>query len=74
MHVDGKTAEGRGALRPLRACPTTFAVSDVGIGAVAITPATVVEWLTCGAEIAFAFRLISELRIPGHVNTDSGAM
>src|SRR5438309_1206795 len=49
MHVDGKTAEGRaGALRPLRACPTTFAGSDVGIGAVAITPAAVVEWLPCG--------------------------
>ena len=61
MHVDGKTAEGRtGALRPLRACPTTFASSDVGIGAVAITPAAVVEWLTCGAEIAVAFRLIRE--------------
>src|ERR1035438_1519070 len=61
MHVDGKTAEGcAGALRSLRACPTTFAGSDVGIGAISSAPAAVVELLTGGAEIAVAFRLIGK--------------
>jgi hypothetical protein len=49
MHVDGKTAECcAGALRSLRARPTTFAGSDVGVGAIPSTPAAVVELLPCG--------------------------
>ena len=61
MHVDGKTAEGRArALWPLRARAAPFAGSDVDISAIAITPAAVVEWLTCGAEIAVALWLIGE--------------
>src|SRR3989449_11771554 len=61
MHVDGKTAEGcASALRSLRAGTTTFAGSDVGIGAISSAPAAVVEWLTGGAEIAVAFRLIGK--------------
>src|SRR5271157_5778153 len=61
MHVDGKTAEGcASALRSLRTRPTTFAGSDIGIGTILGAPATVVELLACGAEIAVAFRLIGE--------------
>src|SRR5580704_5195199 len=61
MHVNGKTAEGRArALWPLRARAAPFAGSDVDISAIAITPAAVVELLTCGAAIAIAFRLVSE--------------
>src|SRR5208282_175159 len=61
MHVDGKTAEGCArALRSLRTRTTTFAGSDVGIGAIPSTAATVVELLPCGAEIAVAFRLIGK--------------
>jgi hypothetical protein len=59
IHVDGKIPEcSTGALRFLRARTTTFAGSDIGIGAVPLVATAIVEWLPGGAEIAVAFRKI----------------
>src|SRR5260370_619884 len=61
VQMDDKTPEGcTGALRSQRARPTTFAGPNIGIGAVAMTSAAVVEGLTCGTDIAIAFGLISK--------------
>ena len=57
--MDGKIPEcSTGALRFLRARTTTFASSDISIGAVPLVAAAVVEWLPCGAAIAVAFRKV----------------
>src|SRR5258708_23373514 len=59
--MDDKTPQGcTGALRSQRARPTTFAGPNIGIGAVAMTSAAVVEGLTCGTDIAIAFGQISK--------------
>ena len=62
IHVDGKIPEcSTGALRLLRACTTTFAGPDIGIGAVPLITTTIVKRLPGGAAIAVAFRKISEM-------------
>src|SRR6266853_1373746 len=59
--VDNKTPKGgTGAVWSLRASPTTFAGSDVGVGTVPMTSAAVVQWLACVTDITVALGLIRE--------------
>src|SRR6266550_5297423 len=62
IHVDGKIAKRPArALRFQRTRTASFARPDVGIGAVPLVTAAVVENLACGTDIAVAFGLISKL-------------
>src|SRR5207248_11354393 len=59
--MDDKASEGStGALWSERARATSFACTNVGPSMIAMTAATVVQWLACRTDIAIVFRLVGE--------------